>query len=48
MRAVGSEAAAQGVGIGAEGLEVVTEGIVRQFVRGLGELEPEVDVFPPG
>jgi hypothetical protein len=47
-RAVGREAAVQGFGIGSEGLDVVPDGVIGQFVRGLGELEPEVDVFPSG
>jgi len=48
QRAVGREAAAPGFGIGGEGLDVVPDDVIGQFPRGLGELEPEVDVFPSG
>ncbi len=47
-RAIGREAVAQGVGIGGEGVDVVPHDVVGQFLRGFGQLEPEVDVFPPG
>jgi hypothetical protein len=49
-RAVEPEAAAQGVGVCGEGVDVVPDGVVRQLVRpGRSvELRAEEDVFPPG
>ena len=41
QRAVGREAAARRFGIGGEGLDVVPDRVIGQFVRGLGDWNPK-------